>query len=106
MEAEAAAREAEAAAREAEAAAREAEEVRKAEFKKKAALRRRMMSESETGLLAAAGRRHERSGRSGTLRSPVSGLRHLLPRCHGRRMPWKTRGCGKVLDTNIHLQMH
>lgn len=71
------------AAREAEAAAREAEEVRRAEFKEKSALPRSMMSESETGLLAAAGRRHERSGRSGTLRSPVSPA--------SSSMPWKTK---------------
>jgi len=52
LEREAEARQAEA-AREAEAA-RKAEEVRKGEFKKKAALRRSMMSESERDLFAAA----------------------------------------------------
>lgn len=94
------------AAREAEAAAREAEEVRRAEFKEKSALPRSMMSESETGLLAAAGRRHERSGRSGTLRSPVSGifLDAMEDESLGRRED--AEKMRKVLDTNMHLQMH
>jgi hypothetical protein len=64
-----------------------------------------MMSESETGLLAAAGRRHERSGRSDTLRSPVSGifLDAMEDECLGRRED--AEKMRKVLDTNMHLQM-
>ena len=64
-----------------------------------------MMSESETGLLAAAGRRHERSGRSGTLRSPLSGifLDAMEDESLGRREDGEKMR--KVLDTNMHLQM-
>ena len=75
------------AAREAEAAAREAEEVRRAEFKKKSALPRSMMSESETGLLAAAGRRHERSAMNDPGEAVLSALRSPA----SSSMPWKTK---------------